>query len=60
MDVFLFRTFGHVIIMMWIVDPCAERGVGILIKESSIKEIDTGRDSGKAQLILYLYIVGCY
>jgi hypothetical protein len=29
--------------------------VGILIKESSIKVIDSGRDSGKAQLIISNY-----
>ncbi len=40
MDVILFRTFSHVIIMRGKVDPCAERGAGILIKESSTKVID--------------------
>jgi hypothetical protein len=30
------------------VDPHAERGAGILIKENSIKVIDMHRDSGKA------------
>ncbi len=37
MDVILFRTFRHVIIIMQKVDPLAERGMGILIKESCIK-----------------------
>jgi hypothetical protein len=41
MDVFLFRAFGHLIIMMQKVDPWAERGAKILIMESSIKVIDT-------------------
>jgi hypothetical protein len=41
MDVILFRTFSHVIIMMRKVDPCAEKGAGILIKESSFEVIDT-------------------
>ncbi len=48
MDVILFRTFNHVTIMMPKVDPHAEKGAGILIKESSIKVIDAYRDSGKA------------
>ncbi len=39
MDVILFRTFSHVIIMTHKVDPRAERGTGIFIKESSIKVI---------------------
>jgi hypothetical protein len=52
MDVILFKTFSHVIIMNWKVDQCAERGVGILIKESSIKVIDGRQDSGKARLII--------
>ncbi len=40
MDVTLFRTCSHVIIMMQKVDPRAEGGVRILIKESSIKAIE--------------------
>ncbi len=52
MDVIPFRTFSHVIIMTQKENPCAEKGAGILIKESSIKVIDASRDSGKAQLIL--------
>ncbi len=43
-DVIQFRTFGHVIIMMRKEDPHAEKGAGILIKESSIKVIDKHRD----------------
>ncbi len=48
MDVFLFRTFSHVIIMTWKVDPRTEKGAGILIKESSIKVIDARRDIGSS------------
>ncbi len=33
------------------VDPHAERGVGIFIKESFIKDIDARQALGKAQLI---------
>jgi hypothetical protein len=51
MDVILFKTLSHMIIMMRKVDPRAEKGAGILIKESSIKVIDACRDSGKAQMI---------
>jgi hypothetical protein len=47
MDVIQFRTFSHVIIMRWKVDPPAERGAGILIKENSFKMIDARQDSGK-------------
>ncbi len=54
MDVILFRTFNHVIIMMWKVDPRAEKGKGILIKESSIKVIDAYCHSGKARRIIHL------
>ncbi len=32
-------------------DPHTEKGMGILIKESSIKVIDACRDSGEALLI---------
>jgi hypothetical protein len=48
MDVILFRTFSQVIIVTQKVDTLAERGAGILTKESYIKVIDTLRDSGKA------------
>ncbi len=41
MDVTLFRTFSHVIIMMRKVDPLADKEAGILIKEISIKVIET-------------------
>jgi hypothetical protein len=51
MDVTLFKTFSHMIIMTRKVDLFTEKGAGILIKESSIKVIDSRRDSGKAQLI---------
>ncbi len=37
MEVILFRTFSHVIIMKWKVDPHTEGGAAILIKESCIK-----------------------
>jgi hypothetical protein len=40
MDVILFRTFSHVIIMTQKVDPRREGGAEIFIKESSIKAID--------------------
>ncbi len=50
MDAILFRTFSHVIIVMQKVDPHAEKGAGLFIKESSIKVIDTCRDLEKAQL----------
>ncbi len=48
MDVILFNTFSHVIIMMRKVDPHAELGVGIIITECFIKVIDGHRDSEKA------------
>ncbi len=40
MDVTLFGTCSHVIIMMRKVDPGTEGGARILIKESSIKVIE--------------------
>jgi hypothetical protein len=40
MNVILLRTFSHVIIMTGKVDPHTEKGAGILIKESSVEEID--------------------
>jgi hypothetical protein len=40
MDVTLLQTCSHMIIMTQKVDPCAEEGVRILIKESSIKAIE--------------------
>ncbi len=40
MDVILFRTFSHVIRMTGKVDPNAEKGAGVLIKENSIKDIE--------------------
>ncbi len=43
------RTFSHMIIIMWKVDPLEEKGVWILIKESFIKVIDT---HAKAQVKL--------
>ncbi len=39
-DVTLFGTCSHMIIMTWKVDPHAEEGARILIKESSIKAIE--------------------
>jgi hypothetical protein len=47
----MYRTFSHVNIMTWKVDPRSEKGAGILIEESSIKVINVRQDSGKAQLI---------
>ncbi len=52
MNVSLFRTFSHVIIMTGKVDPWAEGGARILIKESSIKAIGMCRVLKKARLIL--------
>ncbi len=40
MDVTLFETFSHVIIMIKKVDQHAEGGARILIKESYIKAIE--------------------
>ncbi len=54
MDVTLFRTFSHVTIMKWKVDPHAERGAGIFIKEDSIKAINVRRVLGKAGQIFGL------
>ncbi len=51
MDVILFRTFSHVIILTWKVDPHTERGAGDINLKSPIKVIDARRDSGKARLI---------
>ncbi len=45
MDVVLFGTCNHMIIKMRKVDPRAEGGVRILIKESSIKGIESLRKS---------------
>jgi hypothetical protein len=53
MDVTLFRTLSHVIIM---VTKSEEKRDEDLTKESSIKVIDTHRESGKAQLILIIEI----
>ncbi len=51
MDVTLFGTSSHMIIMMRKVDPLAEGGVRILIKESSIKVMEIWRVLEKARLI---------
>ncbi len=51
MDVILFMTFSHVIIMTQKVDPHAEKGAVILIVESYIKVKDPHFDSRKARLI---------
>ncbi len=40
--------------MTWKEDSPTEKGVGVLIKESSIKVIEARQDSGKAQLKIYL------
>jgi hypothetical protein len=53
MDVTLFKTFSHMVIMTRKVDPLTEKGTGIFIKESSIKAIDASRVLGKARLILF-------
>jgi hypothetical protein len=52
MDVTLFGACSHVIIMMRKVDPCAEGGARILIKESAIKATEMWRVLEKARLIL--------
>ncbi len=52
MDVTLFRTFSHVIIMTQKVDPHAEGGARILIKESSIKVIEICQVLKKARMIV--------
>ncbi len=49
MDVTLFRTCSHVIIMMLKVDPVTEVRARILIKEKSFKAIEIVL--GKAQLM---------
>jgi hypothetical protein len=48
-DITLFRTLSHVIIMATKSEEKRDRD---LTKESSIRVIDTHRDSGKARLIL--------
>jgi hypothetical protein len=52
MDVTLFGTCSHMIIMTRKVDPCAEGGARILIKKSSVKAIEMCQVLEKAQLIL--------
>ncbi len=52
MDVTLFGTCSHVIIMTWKVDPHADGGARILFKKSSIQAIDMCQVLEKAQLIL--------
>ncbi len=44
MDVILFRNFSHMIIMTRKVNTHSGGGAGILIKESSIKVMNTHRD----------------
>ncbi len=56
-EVILFRTFIHVIIMMQKADPQPEEGVGILIMESSIKVIDAHWKSGKAWLLFAWWLI---
>ncbi len=51
MDVTLFETCSHMIIMTRKVDPRAEGGARILIKESSIKAIEMWQVLEKALLI---------
>jgi hypothetical protein len=48
MNVTLFGTCSHMIIMMQKVDPHAEGGARILIEESSIKAIEMWRVLKKA------------
>jgi hypothetical protein len=51
MDVTLLETCSHMIIMMQKVDPQAEGGARILIKESSIKSIEMWQILEKAPMI---------
>ncbi len=51
MDVTLFKTCSHVIIMRRKVDPRPEGGTRILIKERSIKVIETCQVLEKARLM---------
>jgi hypothetical protein len=53
MDVTLFGTCSHVIFMTQKVDPRAEGGARILIKESSIKVIEKWQVLEKARLIIF-------
>ncbi len=52
MDVTLFGTCCHVIIMTGKVDPHIEGGARILMKESSIKMIEMCQVDGKARLFI--------
>ncbi len=52
MDVTLFKTCSHMVIMMQKVDLRAEGGARIFIKESSIKTIEMCRVLEKAPLII--------
>ena len=49
MDVSLFSSCSHVTIKTRKVDPLAEGGAGILIKESSIKAIENCRDASSLE-----------
>ncbi len=49
MDVSLFSSCSHVTIKTQKVDPRAEGGAGILIKESSIKAIEKCRDESSLE-----------
>ncbi len=49
MDVSLFSSCSHATIKTQKVDPHAEGGAGILIKESSIKAIETCRDESSLE-----------
>jgi hypothetical protein len=49
MDVGLFSSHSHVIIKTRKVDPRAEGGARILIKESSIKAIEKCRDESSLE-----------
>ncbi len=49
MDVSLFSSFSHVTIKTQKVDPRAEGGARILIKESSIKAIEKCRDESSLE-----------
>ncbi len=51
MDVTLFGTCSHVTIIMWKVDPRAEGGARIFIKEKFYQSDTNAPSLGKAQLI---------
>ncbi len=61
MDVSLFSSCSHVTIKTRKLDPRAEGGAGILIKESSIKAIEKCRDESSLEKsstdIIYVHVL---